>query len=191
MNEPLGLSDCEALTEALLMQPVNAISSLAFVIAAAIAALLLHTSNESTSPLAWASCASLGLIGFGSFDYHGPQSAAANTLHNIAILLLLALVVIELTARLIRRDQLLPGATRPRLAILASCTLMGLVCYGIGRTESTVCDPMSVVQLHALWHVLIAAAAALLIWLMWVRTDDQLEHHDQHSSLMNDSRRSK
>ncbi len=187
MNEPLGLSDCEALREALLMQPVNAISSLAFVIAAAMAALLLRKSNDSTSPLAWTSCALLGLIGFGSFDYHGPQSSAANTLHNIAILLLLALVVIELSARLIRRDQLLPGATRPRLAILASCTFMGLVCYGIGRTESTVCDPMSFVQLHALWHILIAVAAALLIWLMWVRTDDQPEHHDQNSSLMNDS----
>ena len=187
MNERLGLSDCEALTEALLMQPVNAISSLAFVIAAAIAALLLRNSNGSISPLAWTSCALLGLIGFGSFDYHGPQSLAANTLHNASILLLLALVVTELAARLIRRNQLLPGATRPRLILLASCTLMGLVCYGAGRTESTACDPMSFVQLHALWHILIAAAAALLIWLMWVRNDDQTGHRDQKSSLMNDS----
>ena len=172
MSEPLGLSDCEALREALLMQPVNAISSLAFVIAAAIAALLLRNSNGSISPLAWTSCALLGLIGFGSFDYHGPQSVAANTLHNASILLLLALLITELAARLIRRDQLLPGASRPRIVVLVSCTLMGLVCYGLGRTDSTACDPMSVVQLHALWHILIAAAAALLILSMWARTDD-------------------
>lgn len=167
MSEPLGLTDCESLAEGVLAQPINALSSLTFLVAGSVILLLLHRSTSSIPAMTWVASALLALIGLGSFDYHGSQSAIANLLHNASILFLLALLGMVLVARLIRRTPLFPGLSHYQLLWVGVLILAGCVCYGFGRTGSALCSPASPFQWHALWHTLAAAISALIIWSMW------------------------
>jgi hypothetical protein len=61
-----------------------------------------------------------------------------------------------------RRHPPEPGSTRTLLRTLAvvTVTLAG-VAYLLGRSASPFCDPSSVLQWHAVWHVLVAVSAVL------------------------------
>ena len=58
--------------------------------------------------------------------------------------------------RLLRRTQALPGLSAPRIWAVAALLAVALVTWFLGRTDSTLCSPESLLQWHALWHTLSA-----------------------------------
>ncbi len=107
----LGESDCEALREGLLAQPVNALSALGFVAAGV---WLLARGRNRSGPARRAAAvygATLVLVGLGSFAYHGPQTGGSVWLHNWSVSVAAAFVVVTDVWKLgmWRRDLLMPA----------------------------------------------------------------------------------
>jgi hypothetical protein len=50
---------------------------------------------------------------------------------------------------------------------------LGGVAFLLGRTGSPLCDPASVFQWHALWHVLVAAALVAYAYAIAGRRDER------------------
>ena len=142
----LGGSDCEALHDGLLGQPVNALSSLAYV---AVAAYVLRRGGPPAPALA------LALVGVGSVLYHGPMPPGAEWVHDAS---LAAVPAAGLAVAWHRR-----AFPRPPVAAVAALAA-GAVANLLTRTGAPLCRPDSLVQGHALWHVLTAVGAGL--WLV-------------------------
>lgn len=147
----LGASDCEHLGEGFLAQPVNALSSLAFV--AAGLWILSRGNRRAPTAFGWVVVAT----GVGSFLFHGPQPSWARPAHDgtaiataVGGMLLAGAEVRRLGARGFLREQ--SGA----LLLFGGA----LAAYAAGRTGSPLCDPDSPLQAHGAWHVLIAASLA-------------------------------
>jgi hypothetical protein len=141
----LGASDCETLRAGLLGQPVNSLSSLAYVAAGA---YVLRRGGPAAP--AWA----LGAVGVGSLLYHGPMPAGAEAVHDGAIVALLAAACAVAWRR--------RSFARPPALALAALAAGGAVNV-LPRTDAALCRPGSLLQGHAAWHVLTALGAA--VWL--------------------------
>jgi hypothetical protein len=170
----LGAGDCERLQDGLIAQPVNTASALAYV---AVGAWLVGRGlgHGGPRPVAEGSGeprrgASVGLVGFGlavavagigSVDYHGPGSPAAGLLHDGGLYAVVGFVAWREVARRVGRARLGP---RARVAYRAALALAaaGAAGWWVGRTGSPWCDPDSLLQGHAAWHLL--GAAALACW---------------------------
>lgn len=138
----LGGSDCEALHDGWLGQPVNSLSSLAYVAAGA---FLLRRGGPTGPALA------LGAVGVGSFLYHGPMPAGAEAVHDGS---LVVLAVAGLAAAWRRRKL-------PRPSGLAAATFGAAVAVNLlTRTGAPLCRPHALLQGHAVWHALTAVALA-------------------------------
>jgi hypothetical protein len=148
----LGGSDCEALHEGLLGQPVNGLSSLAYVAAGA---YVVRRGGPPGPALA------LALVGVGSVLYHGPMPPGAELVHDAS---LAAVPAVALAVAVRRRSFPRPPALA--LAALAAGAAVNM----LGRTGAPLCRPDSLLQGHGLWHVLTAIGAA--VWLArWHRRD--------------------
>jgi hypothetical protein len=155
----LGAGDCERLHDGLIAQPVNTASALAYV---AVGAWLLGR-RQPVFALAVAAA------GIGSVDYHGPGSPAARLLHDGALYAVVGYVAWTEVARRVRRVRtagsgvpwtgLAPGRRGTYLAALAA-TAAGAAGWWAGRTAGPWCDPDSLLQGHAAWHLLTAFALA-------------------------------
>jgi hypothetical protein len=92
---PLGAGDCEYLHDGVLVQPVNAVSSLAYV--AAGAALVARSGRRGEGPRARGWLAAYGLAvaanGFGGVAYHGLGGRGGRWLHDAALLATLSVAV--------------------------------------------------------------------------------------------------
>jgi hypothetical protein len=147
----LGAGDCERLHDGLIAQPVNTASALAYV---AVGAWLVGRRQVGFG-------VAVAAAGLGSVDYHGPGSPAARLLHDGGLYAVVGLVAWREVARRVRRARLTPrGRAVYRLALAAA--LAGAVCWWAGRTASPWCDPDSLLQGHAAWHLL--GAFALAAW---------------------------
>lgn len=91
----LGESDCELLHGGLLVQPVNTVTSLAFIIVGVVVA---SRRREDRSSTAIGFAALLVAVGLGSVAFHGPQLPGAQLLHDTSIHLLLGFVVLQRVA---------------------------------------------------------------------------------------------
>jgi hypothetical protein len=207
----LGASDCERLRDGLLAQPVNALSSLAYLAAGGWVAWAARRAEPACRRAAVAFGLTLALTGAGSADYHGPGSPAARWLHDLGIQAPLLFVAVRDLADAARIGPggalglqaagvaaagvtlaLVPGSATALAVWLAGAVLAGeavmlprrlrsrrgrrgawradalagaaLACAGLlhvlGRSGGTLCDPDGVLQPHAAWHVLTAAALA-------------------------------
>ncbi|HWC41682.1 MAG TPA: hypothetical protein VHK02_06825 [Actinomycetota bacterium] len=155
----LAAGDCERLHDGLIAQPVNTASALAYV---AVGAWLLGR-RQPVFGLAVAAA------GIGSLDYHGPGSPAARLLHDGGLYAVAGYVAWTEVARRVARARrvgtgvpwtgLAPDRRGPYLTALAA-TAAGAFCWWAGRTASPWCDPDSLLQPHAAWHLLTAAALA-------------------------------
>lgn len=88
----IGESDCEELHKGDLAQPVNALSSLAYVgVGLTIAVLALRTRYAVTRSLVYAAC--LTAVGLGSVMFHGPQPDGSRVMHDLPILLTVVFIV--------------------------------------------------------------------------------------------------
>lgn len=215
----LGETDCEELGSGLLAQPVNAISSLSYVVVGVVIAVsAVRSGRERTNSLVFAGC--LAAVGIGSVAFHGPQTSGSQVMHDLPILItalfilthdlsvvrprprhqlwsfaaasvvatvisivnpavappltgvvVAAVVIVEFV--IFRRGLRPIDARRERriyVAVAAVAAVAG-ASWLLGRSNSPVCDPDSVVQLHGLWHVVSSG----IFWLWWwlALADDQ------------------
>ena len=150
---PLGAGDCERLHDGLIAQPVNTASALAYV---AVGAWLLGRRKVGLGVVVTAA-------GVGSVDYHGVGSPAARLLHDGGLYAVAGYVAWHEVARRVGRARLTPVRRRAYLAAWALAAA-GATCWWAGRTASPWCDPDSLLQPHAAWHLLSAAALAAWAW---------------------------
>ena len=151
----LGASDCERVADGLLAQPVNAITSLGFVLAGGvIIARALRAPQRRVEPLVFG--ASVVAMGLGSALYHGPQPSHAEAVHDLSILAVLSQVSFFEVRYRLRGRPANPKAFRVALASLG----IGAAAFTLGRTSSPLCDPDSPMQLHGVWHLLVALSLA-------------------------------
>ena len=155
---PLGAGDCERLHGGLIAQPVNTASALAYVAAGAwLAGRGLRRDQGVMAAFGLAVAAA----GIGSVDYHGPGSPAARVLHDGGLYAVVGYVAWTEVTRWVRRAPL-PGGRRAAYRLALAATAAGAACWWAGRTASPWCDPDRLLQLHAAWHAL--GAAALGAW---------------------------
>jgi hypothetical protein len=156
----LGAGDCERLRDGLVAQPVNTASALAYVAVGAWLAGRGLRAGPGRRPLLVVGLA-VGLAGIGSVDYHGPGSPAARLLHDGGLYAVVGLVAWHEVGRRLRRARLSLDR-RPAYRAALAATAAGAACWWLGRTASPWCDPDSLLQPHAAWHLL--GAAALACW---------------------------
>jgi hypothetical protein len=178
-------ADCEAIGAGFLGQPVNTLTTLAFIVAGG---LVMVRRRE----LSWVGVALIA-TGIGSFLFHGPMPRGSEWAHDVTLAWLLALITITggrwarlapipvlvalgvgfwlfpeagdpvavlLTVlaviALLARDH--SASTLGPLALLAAAAVFGR----LGSTVGPLCDPNSVLQPHGVWHV--GAAVAVAWW---------------------------
>ena len=198
----LGAGDCERIGLGLLAQPVNTLSSLAYVAAGSwLVATARAPGGRARAALGLAAL----LAGAGSADFHGPAWPGARWLHDLGIVALLAGMTATdvAVARGTAPERALPAAgagvaaggvllavapgagvplaagaalalavaetaawrrrppARRRWARLALAALLAGAAVNLtGRTGGPLCDPDSLLQGHAAWHLLTAGAVA-------------------------------
>jgi hypothetical protein len=186
-----ALRDCEAVTQAILGQPVNSITSLAFVVGGV---LVVWRSSH-----VWIGIAS-GATGLGSFLFHGPMPPYSMWVHDATLGWLLLIVAAdgrswERWARLpglliIAAVVAVPGTADPLGAALAAAAIVVLIMRDrsiatigpllllavvaivgrLGATGGPLCAPNSVWQPHGLWHL--GAAAAVTWWALALKRNE-------------------
>jgi hypothetical protein len=141
----VATDDCERLRAGLIAQPVNSGSSLAY---CAVGAWILrgrpvtfHTVALGTSAIA---------AGVGSVLYHGPGGRAGRLVHDATAALLAGVTVVALTRR-----------HAPQRASAVACLAAAGALHTASRSGRVLCRPDSLLQGHAGWHVLTAAALVL------------------------------
>jgi hypothetical protein len=186
-----SMGDCEALRDGVLAQPVNALTSLAYIGAAA---WILSGRRAGDRGMIWMYGCAVLITGIGSLDYHGPQSPVSGWLHDLGVAaplwtivvhrlgggpkwaaasitstgLLLALlpqagtVVGAALGLAVAVGELTAGRGGPVYRLAVAAVLVGAAAHWAGRTGSPLCDPGSVWQAHGLWHLL--SATALACW---------------------------
>lgn len=157
----LGSTDCERIRSGPIAQPVNTITSAAFVAAAGVTALRSRRRGTSYGVQEVAYSSLLALVGVGSVAFHGPQPPGAKVLHDAPIAGLLALALATPLVRRAGGRTSLPGWSLRRGAVLAGVVAAAAASYAAGRTSAPTCCPDCVVQFHGLWHVLAAVGFAL------------------------------
>ena len=170
---------------AVLGQPVNSTTTLAFVIAGVV---IIQRSG-----LLWVGVASI-VTGLGSFLFHGPMPAYSEWVHDATLVWLLLVVVAhgrpwERWAQLpglviIAAIVAIPGTADPVGAVLAAVATVTLVLSDrsfatlgpiallvvvaiigrLGTTGGLLCHPDSFWQPHGLWHI--GAAVAVTWWAL-------------------------
>ncbi len=106
-GDGIGASDCELLRDEALAQPVNALTSLAYVVTGAVVIATARRRHRPLIPAAiFGSC--LMAIGVGSVLFHGPQPAGSRVLHDLPIIVTVLFVLSSTISTLSR-----PGRVRP------------------------------------------------------------------------------
>lgn len=163
----LGDSDCEAMHAGFFTQPVNTVTSGAFLGVGMWLATRVASLDRPQRFSAATFAAVVALNGLGSVAYHGPQFAGSETLHDVPVYGLIAAGVGVPAWRWSRRREPLPGWSTGRgLALLAGAVTGGAAYLG-GRTASRVCDPDSWFQFHGVWHLATAAVAGVWGTVLW------------------------
>ncbi len=135
--------DCEVLGTVVPRQPVNAVSSLAFIGAA----WLLWRRGHRIPAIA------MGSAGIGSMLFHGAPAAASSWIHDIGLYVALVVAAVQVWRRIV--DGRPPWAA-------GAVFVAGGVVWALSRTGGPLCAPESILQGHALWHVLAAVSFVML-----------------------------
>jgi hypothetical protein len=127
----VAASDCERCRPGLVAQPVNAMSSLAFVATgiALVAGADRAVGSSADAAVGWAAVAA----GLGSVAYHGPGTSAGRYVHDATLVGLLATVVVADAGRITGRP-----ARRGVLAAVPVLALAGAVPRWSMRTQAVV-----------------------------------------------------
>jgi hypothetical protein len=175
-------ADCEAITTGFLGQPVNALTTIGFVVAG----VMVMARNRERR---WMGIALIA-TGAGSFLFHGPMPPGSQWAHDVSIAWLLAVVAadgtraekwsrlptlvaigaifaiapalgdpIAVALTIVAIVSILRGrdyAVLPPLALLGAVAILGR----LGATGGPWCDPASWLQPHGIWHLGAAVAGA-------------------------------
>ncbi|HMS89416.1 MAG TPA: hypothetical protein PKE56_13270 [Acidimicrobiales bacterium] len=127
----VAASDCERCRPGLVAQPVNAMSSLAFVATgiALVAGADRAVGSSADAAVGWAAVAA----GLGSVAYHGPGTSAGRYVHDATLVGLLATVVVADASRITGRP-----AHRGVLAAVPVLALVGAVPRWSMHTQAVV-----------------------------------------------------
>lgn len=145
--------DCELIHSGLVAQPINTLSSVAFFVAAG----LVWRSSRSAA-------GSLLVGGVGSILFHGFPGTVSGVIHDAGVVAIAAVIVIALWR--LRATPPIGG-----LVVL----LVGIGVWFVTRTGGLLCAPESVVQGHAAWHTLAAAATVMIVSGRSARPTQHLE----------------
>lgn len=105
----IGETDCEELGDGWLVQPVNALTSLAYVgVGIAIAVVAVRRLDRPLHSLVYA--AAVAAIGMGSVAFHGPQPAGSRVMHDLPILIAAVFILCDDLALLLPRFGSILGA---------------------------------------------------------------------------------
>jgi hypothetical protein len=177
-------ADCEAIGAGLLGQPVNALTTIGFVMAGG---LVIARRPERR----WVGIALIA-TGLGSFLFHGPMPPGSEWAHDVTLTWLIVVVAgagtrvepftklpallligalfaiappladpIAVAAAIVAVVSLLRGrdyAAVPPLLLLGAVAVFGR----LGATGGPLCDPGSLFQPHGVWHL--GAAVAVAWW---------------------------
>ena len=178
-------ADCEAIGKGLLSQPVNSVTTVAFVVAGIW--IIWRRPDRS-----WVGAALIA-TGFGSLLFHGPMPSGATWAHDVT-LAWLVLVVAGTGTRWERSTRvpglvvlavffaLVPAAADPVTVMLTAVAVVvriridrsphtwgafsllaiAAIVGRLGATGWPLCDPESLIQPHGLWHL--AAAVSVAWW---------------------------
>jgi hypothetical protein len=185
--ETLGDSDCERLHDGLLGQPVNTVTSMAYVAAGAWLGARAARLERRDRPAAGWYAAFVAITGMGSVFYHGPQFAGAQLLHDLPIAGVVGIGAAVPLLRSRRGRPPVPGWS-PRLGVgMAAAAVVAGASYVGGGTDSSLCRPDSIVQLHGLWHV--ATASLVTMWglALWPDATPATESSSAESSAAESS----
>lgn len=194
---------CEVLRDGFLQEPVAAVTSLAYVVAALLVLALARRHGLRPGTVAGYAALVAG-IGAGSFVQHGPDPAWSDLAHDLPLAATLCLVAADgvaalrgrarawwwwagPTAALVPAILLVPRPADAAQAVVAAVavvvtllraratpavrprvlTAVGLLAVGsavgtLSRAGGPLCDPDSLWQGHAVWHVLSAMALVVL-----------------------------
>lgn len=201
-----GTTDCETISDGLLLQPVNSLSSLAFSVAG-IAILVWGQRTEGAERVNRHIFGVLMILtGLGSLAFHGFDGRVWHFAHDVSFLAVVWMIAVVNVAELREWRRPVgwgavlvgvavftvtliigPGTTNvmtalvvlalvvsdiilersgggiDRLVWVASLVSMGIAVlfFVLGRTGGPLCDPDSLLQGHALWHVFAAVAITL------------------------------
>lgn len=176
-------ADCELIGPGFLGQPVNSLTTFAFVVAGA---MLIVVRPDRR----WVGIG-LAATGVGSFLFHGPMPPGSEWAHDVTLAWLIAIVA-GIGSRWERYSRLpalvvlaLAFAVVPAMAdpvafaltalalltvlrsdrsrpVMAPLLLLAVVAgYGrLGSTGGPLCDPESILQPHGVWHIGSALAVA-------------------------------
>jgi len=164
----LAGSDCEQLRSGVFAQPVNALSSFAYVVTGVWLVWRSGRAGFDRRLLVAGGAAMVG-VGLGSFGYHGPQPAGATLVHNGSVWWLVLVLITRTIALLADARRVAWAAWRSAAAWMVPA----LTAYVAGRTGSPLCDPAAVWQFHAVWHVLSAVGLGVAVSGCSVRADDR------------------
>jgi hypothetical protein len=89
----IGESDCESIGVGVLAQPVNAFSSLAFVVFGFIVVFSMRAQGQTERVNRLIIAMLMIATGIGSVLFHGPQGPASHFLHDVTILLTMTAIV--------------------------------------------------------------------------------------------------
>lgn len=221
----MGTSDCEHIGQGLLGQPVNTLSSLAYVVVGILLLWRALVARSSPRLVLTVYAATVGAVGLGSVAFHGPMPSWGRFAHDVSIASVLAFVI-GYDVALARADSVRAGlagfgallgvsaivlavspdasnaldsvlvaaaviaevavarspkrlaATRslvrePAVWILGAAALaVGAALSALGRTAAPLCEPDSLVQLHAVWHGL----TAVVLWMYGAAVLEPREH---------------
>jgi Ceramidase len=221
----VGTSDCEHIGQGLLGQPVNTLSSLAYIVVGILLLRRALVARSSPRLVLTVYATTVGAVGLGSVAFHGPMPSWGRFAHDVSIAAVLAFVI-GYDVALARADSVRAGlavfgvllgvsaivlavspdatnaldsalvavaviaevavarcpkrlaATRglvrePAVWILGAAALaVGATLNALGRTAAPLCEPDSLVQLHALWHGL----TAVVLWMYGATVLEPREH---------------
>ena len=184
-----AIADCERILDGLLAQPANAVTSLAFVGAAA---LVWRAERRGVA-------AALAATGIGSFLFHGPMPPGSQWAHDASLawllisvglsdsrwerfggwpalggvgaLLAVAPVTGDAAAGLAAAAAI--GSTlwhrrTPRTWLALAVLGLGALVGRLSASDAPWCNPDTLLQGHSFWHL--AAAAAMVVWARHDRT---------------------
>jgi len=144
-----AIRDCEAIGESVLGQPVNSLTTLAFLVAGAVVWRLTGRRGVAVG---------LAATGVGSFLFHGPMPSYAQITHDLTLWFLIGVVVVSIVVE--------HRSTREWRHLIGPLLLLGAVAVvgRLGATDNPLCDPDSLWQPHGLWHI--GSAAAVTWWAL-------------------------
>jgi hypothetical protein len=89
----IGETDCEELGGGFLVQPINALTSFAYVVVGlAIAVVASRRASRPVDSYVYAAC--VAAVGLGSVAFHGPQPDGSRVMHDLPILITVILIAL-------------------------------------------------------------------------------------------------